>query len=309
MLDQDLAERLGLVQHPGVHGRDEGVAADEVHLQSQDAEEEVAVAAGRIHEWFLCALGAVERGNLALLLPYWRAESKETEVCVVGQFAHRMRTAFPVWLARRASERLDKLPRLRIWLTNPENRSNGPDGELGPLPHPLCSPPFLPIRHGTLTAGAPSLWEPPMPLDPTCFGLNRKPHGASSLGVGGKTVNRLDSEPNWLCRTTPMSRRRRSGRQTLSPNAALRPWPASPIGVYHEEERCCVAHPKEDAVKRFLSVGVCLFLVALPVQGDAPKTNKAAVAYLQKLQRKGGGFAPVRGRACTVQPPGDRRAP
>ena len=29
---QDLAERFGLVEDPGVHGGDEGVAADEVHL-------------------------------------------------------------------------------------------------------------------------------------------------------------------------------------------------------------------------------------------------------------------------------------
>ena len=40
---QDLAQRPGLVQHPGVHGGDQGVAGDEVHLQRQDAEEQVAV--------------------------------------------------------------------------------------------------------------------------------------------------------------------------------------------------------------------------------------------------------------------------
>ena len=51
-------------------------------------------------------------------------------------------------------------------------------------------------------------------------------------------------------------------------------------------------------MKRFLAVGVCLFLVALLVQGDAPKSNKAAIAYLQKLQRKGGGFAPFVDRPC-----------
>jgi hypothetical protein len=45
-------------------------------------------------------------------------------------------------------------------------------------------------------------------------------------------------------------------------------------------------------VKRFLSLGVCLFVVALPVQGDAPQSNKDAIAYLQKLQQKDGGFAP-----------------
>ncbi len=29
---QNLSERGGLLQHPGVHGRNEGTAADEVHL-------------------------------------------------------------------------------------------------------------------------------------------------------------------------------------------------------------------------------------------------------------------------------------
>ena len=42
-LDEDLAERPVLLQGPGVHRRDQGVAGDEVHLQRQDAEEEVAV--------------------------------------------------------------------------------------------------------------------------------------------------------------------------------------------------------------------------------------------------------------------------
>jgi len=64
------------------------------------------------------------------------------------------------------------------------------------------------------------------------------------------------------------------------------------VRVYHEEGEWFTAHQKEDAVKRLLSVGVCLFLVALPVQGDAPHSDKAAIAYLQKLQQKDGGFAP-----------------
>src|SRR5262249_9445535 len=34
------------VEDPGVHGRDESVTVDEVHLQRQDAEEEVAVGHG-----------------------------------------------------------------------------------------------------------------------------------------------------------------------------------------------------------------------------------------------------------------------
>ena len=45
-------------------------------------------------------------------------------------------------------------------------------------------------------------------------------------------------------------------------------------------------------MKRFLAVGVCLFLVALPFKAMRPKSNKAAIAYLQKLQQKDGGFAP-----------------
>jgi hypothetical protein len=41
---QDLPQGPRLVQHPGVHGRDQGVPADEVHLQGQDAEQQVAVS-------------------------------------------------------------------------------------------------------------------------------------------------------------------------------------------------------------------------------------------------------------------------
>src|SRR5262245_41896852 len=37
-------ERPGLVEHPGIHRGEEGVAGDEVHLQRQYAEEEVAVS-------------------------------------------------------------------------------------------------------------------------------------------------------------------------------------------------------------------------------------------------------------------------
>jgi hypothetical protein len=43
LLGEDVAERPGLVQHPGVHGGDQGVLADEVHLQGQDAEQQVPV--------------------------------------------------------------------------------------------------------------------------------------------------------------------------------------------------------------------------------------------------------------------------
>ena len=43
LLDQDPAQRLGFLQDPGVHRRDQGVASHEVHLHGQDAEEQVAV--------------------------------------------------------------------------------------------------------------------------------------------------------------------------------------------------------------------------------------------------------------------------
>jgi prenyltransferase beta subunit len=45
-------------------------------------------------------------------------------------------------------------------------------------------------------------------------------------------------------------------------------------------------------MKRFLIFGLSLFVTALPVRGEAPERQKAAVAYLQKLQQKDGGFAP-----------------
>ena len=43
LLHQDLPQRLVFRHHPGVHGRDQGLAVDEVHLQGQDAKQEVAV--------------------------------------------------------------------------------------------------------------------------------------------------------------------------------------------------------------------------------------------------------------------------
>jgi hypothetical protein len=55
---QDLTERPGLVEHPGLHGGEQGVAADEVHLQGQHAVEQVAIGAalaghGLRHGWVL----------------------------------------------------------------------------------------------------------------------------------------------------------------------------------------------------------------------------------------------------------------
>jgi hypothetical protein len=45
VIEQDLSQILVLVEYPRLHGRDEGVAADELHLQGQDAEQQVAVGA------------------------------------------------------------------------------------------------------------------------------------------------------------------------------------------------------------------------------------------------------------------------
>src|SRR5262245_36918454 len=42
-LDEQLAERPLAVLHPGVHRLDELLAADEVHSQGQDAEEQIAI--------------------------------------------------------------------------------------------------------------------------------------------------------------------------------------------------------------------------------------------------------------------------
>jgi hypothetical protein len=46
VLLQDLSQGFALVEHPGVHGADEGIAADEVHLQGQDAQQQVAIRRG-----------------------------------------------------------------------------------------------------------------------------------------------------------------------------------------------------------------------------------------------------------------------
>jgi hypothetical protein len=44
LFDEDSAQRPCLVQHPGMHACDQGIAADEIHLQSQDAEEQITVS-------------------------------------------------------------------------------------------------------------------------------------------------------------------------------------------------------------------------------------------------------------------------
>jgi hypothetical protein len=47
--DEDLAQWRFLVGHPGRHGPDQCVAADEAVVQRQDAEEQVAIAVGVRH--------------------------------------------------------------------------------------------------------------------------------------------------------------------------------------------------------------------------------------------------------------------
>ena len=49
LLQEDLAQGFVFLQHPGVHGPDEGVSRDEVHLQGEDAEQQVAVGKGLRH--------------------------------------------------------------------------------------------------------------------------------------------------------------------------------------------------------------------------------------------------------------------
>src|SRR5207247_10984753 len=55
LFQQNLAQRLCLVEDPSVHRVDERVPSDETHLQGKDAEETVAVGSGsvggRIGHW------------------------------------------------------------------------------------------------------------------------------------------------------------------------------------------------------------------------------------------------------------------
>jgi hypothetical protein len=47
--DEDFSKGAFLVEHPGVQGGDEGVAVEEVHLQGQDTEKQVAIGVGDRH--------------------------------------------------------------------------------------------------------------------------------------------------------------------------------------------------------------------------------------------------------------------
>ena len=44
-----ISQRTLLVEHPGIHRRDQLVGADEVHLHGKDAEKEVAISGGSGH--------------------------------------------------------------------------------------------------------------------------------------------------------------------------------------------------------------------------------------------------------------------
>jgi hypothetical protein len=46
--EQDFSEWLLFVEHPSVHGGDERVAVDEVHLQGENAEQQIAIGVGPI---------------------------------------------------------------------------------------------------------------------------------------------------------------------------------------------------------------------------------------------------------------------
>jgi hypothetical protein len=46
LVQQNLSQGLALRQHPDVHRRDEVIAADEVHLQRQDTEQQMPIGGG-----------------------------------------------------------------------------------------------------------------------------------------------------------------------------------------------------------------------------------------------------------------------
>ena len=70
---EDLGQRLGLVEHPGVHGGDEGIAADKVHLEGEDAEEEVAVC-GRTGRSLIGQGRRPPGGQVMVVNDAWRAQ-------------------------------------------------------------------------------------------------------------------------------------------------------------------------------------------------------------------------------------------
>ena len=49
LFHEDFSQRPGLGRDPGMHRRHEGLAANEIHLYGEDAEEQVAVVVVRGH--------------------------------------------------------------------------------------------------------------------------------------------------------------------------------------------------------------------------------------------------------------------
>jgi hypothetical protein len=50
LFDQQLLERLLLIERPSVQRRDELVAVDEIHLQRQDSGQQIAIGGGTGHD-------------------------------------------------------------------------------------------------------------------------------------------------------------------------------------------------------------------------------------------------------------------
>ena len=72
---------LGLIQNPGVHGLDQRIPADEIHLHGQDAEQEVAIGSKLSHEdspQDVCGLASDE--GSASIEPPGRRPSKSTPI-------------------------------------------------------------------------------------------------------------------------------------------------------------------------------------------------------------------------------------
>jgi hypothetical protein len=46
-LDEDFSQRLVAIERPGLHCADEPVARDKAHLQSQHAQQQITIGAGR----------------------------------------------------------------------------------------------------------------------------------------------------------------------------------------------------------------------------------------------------------------------
>src|SRR5205807_10210057 len=93
LLDEDLSQRLGLFEDPGVHCAEQGVARDKVHLQCEDTEEQIAVGRhGRLlrardstHEKVECTM-PVPPGQLTALKPRRRLAGESWSCSTVTSF-------------------------------------------------------------------------------------------------------------------------------------------------------------------------------------------------------------------------------